>query len=241
MMRAPGSDLPIVFEKIGIRADATDILANIDLRIDAGGPTFLVGPNGSGKTTILRLAMALITPSGGEIFWGGKVEPTLGRQAIVFQRPVMLRRSAAANIAYVLGPFARFDRRCRAQIHNLLEDVGLAGLGGRPARRLSGGELQRLALAKALAQQPEILFLDEPTASLDPTATKSIEALIAKIAARGIKIVMSTHDLVQAKRLAADVVFLDKGRLVEHAPAARFFTEPASAEAREFLRGTYVI
>lgn len=241
-MRAPSSDLPIVFDRVSVRASATQILDGIDLHLEAGGPTLLVGPNGSGKTTVLRLAMGLIAPTSGRLTWGGKAEPTPRRQAIVFQRPVMLRRSVAANVAYVLGPPSLFGWRARKKkIDDLLEDVGLAGLGRRPARRLSGGELQRLALAKTLAQRPETLFLDEPTASLDPAATKNVEALIAKIAARGIKIVMSTHDLAQARRLASDVVFFVKGKLVEHAKAEQFFAQPASEEARKFLRGDHVV
>jgi len=154
---------------------------------------------------------------------------------MVFQRPVMLRRAAAANVAYALG------RRDDKRVTELLDRVGLAPLAARPARRLSGGEQQRLALARALARDPEILFLDEPTASLDPAATKAVEDIISNVAASGVKIVMATHELGQARRLAGDIVFLARGRLIERAAAASFFNAPKTPEAAAFLRGDLVI
>jgi tungstate transport system ATP-binding protein len=128
-----------------------------------------------------------------------------------------------------------------ARVDALLHQVGLAGLGSRPARRLSGGEQQRLALARALADDPEVLFLDEPTASLDPAATKAVEDIVGSVVASGIKVVMATHDLGQARRLAGDIVFLVRGRIVEQGPAERFFASPATPEAAAFLRGDLVI
>ena len=155
---------------------------------------------------------------------------------MVFQRPVMLRRTAAANVAYAMP--ARDD----ARVADLLRQVGLSDLANRPARRLSGGEQQRLALARALARDPEILFLDEPTASLDPAATKAVEDIVQAVAASGVKIVMATHDIGQARRLAGDVVFLARGRLVERAGYRdAFFNAPATPEAAAFLRGDLVI
>ena len=124
-----------------------------------------------------------------------------------------------------------------ARVAELLELVGLGGLGARPARRLSGGEQQRLALARALARDPEVLFLDEPTASLDPAATKAIEDVIRAVAARGIKVVLSTHDLGEARRLAGDIVLMHRGRIVENAPAAEFFAQPKSDQSRRFIAG----
>ena len=192
------------------------------------------GPNGSGKTTLLKLAMGLVSPTSGMI----TLAPDL-RRGFVFQRPIMLRRSAAGNIA-----FARAAAGMPADpgaVERLLELVGLAHVATRPARKLSGGEQQRIALARALAREPHILFLDEPTASLDPAATKRIEDVIAAIAASGVKIVMATHDLGQAKRLAGDVVFLVKGRLVEHVPGSSFFHQPTTEAARRFLAGDLVL
>jgi len=233
-MRAPVSDLPVLFEQASLRVDEVTILDRLDLRLAAGAPTILLGPNGSGKTSLLRLAMGLVAPSGGRISWGGRAEPG-ERLAMVFQRPVMLRRTAAANVAYAL------PGRDDARVAQLLDRVGLAHVAGRPARKLSGGEQQRLALARALARDPEILFLDEPTASLDPAATKAVEDIVAAVAASGVKIVMATHDIGQARRLAGDVVFFVRGRIVEHAPAQSFFDTPATPEAAAFLRGDLVL
>jgi tungstate transport system ATP-binding protein len=233
-MRAPVSDLPVTFENASLRVGAVSIVRELDLALGPGAPTVLLGPNGSGKSTLIRLAMGLVRPTSGRISWGGRSEPG-ARLAMVFQRPVMLRRSAAANVAYVLA--ARADARVR----ELLAQVGLAHLADRPARRLSGGEQQRLALARALARDPEILLLDEPTASLDPTATKAVEDIVRVVAASGVKIVMATHDIGQARRLAGDIVFLARGRLLENTLAQHFFAAPRTPEAAAFLRGDLVI
>ncbi len=233
------SDLPIRFAAVDYRVGAVSILRGIDLEIASGPPTILMGPNGSGKTTLLKLAMGLLAPSAGAITYRRRETPALGTRAFVFQKPMMLRRSAAANLAYALKAAGR--RAHRLEIARLLAQVGLGGMGDRPARRLSGGEQQRLALARALARDPEILFLDEPTASLDPASTKAVEDIVARIAESGVKIVMTTHDLGQARRLASEVVFLAKGRLVEQAPVQTFFSSPSTDEARRFLAGDLVI
>ena len=159
----------------------------------------------------------------------------------MFQRPAMLRRSAAANVRYALAAAHVPHAERQERTAELLELVGLDKLGDRPARRLSGGEQQRLALARALARDPAVLFLDEPTASLDPYATKAIEDIVRAVSARGVKVVMSTHDLGQAKRLAGDVVLLHRGRLIESAPAAEFFATPHTEEARKFIAGELLV
>ena len=233
-MRAPVSDIPVALDTVSLRAGEVEIVRNLSLIFASGAPTVLLGPNGSGKSTLLRLAMGLVAPTSGRITWGGRGEPG-ERLAMMFQRPVMLRRSAAANVAYAL------PARDATRVAALLKQVGLTDLADRPARKLSGGEQQRLALARALARDPEILFLDEPTASLDPAATKSVEDIVRAVAASGVKIVMATHDIGQARRLAGDVVFLARGCLVENALAHRFFTSPATPEAAAFLRGDLVI
>jgi tungstate transport system ATP-binding protein len=240
-MRAPVSDLPLMLVNARIVARATTILDDVTATIAAGSPTVLIGPNGSGKTTLLRAAMGLIPLSAGHITWGGRETAAPARGAIMFQRPTMLRRSAAGNIRYALAAaeVPRATRQHRAD--ELLTLVGLDGLGHRPARRLSGGEQQRLALARALARDPAILFLDEPTASLDPYATKAIEDIIRAVSARGVKIVMSTHDLGQARRLAGDIVLLHRGRLIESAPVNEFFARPRTQEARIFIAGELLV
>jgi tungstate transport system ATP-binding protein len=159
---------------------------------------------------------------------------------MVFQRPVLLRRSVLANVLYPLSLAGIAAREAEGLARSALEMVGLAALADRPARRLSGGEQQRLALARAAALGPEVLFLDEPCASLDPAATRAVEEIITTLVARGTKIVMTTHDLGQARRLAGDVVFLHRGRVREHGEAAAFFATPTTPEAAAFLRGDLV-
>ncbi|MHA6644971.1 ATP-binding cassette domain-containing protein [Mesorhizobium sp. A623] len=240
-MRATASDLPLAFDDVSLSAGATTILDRISLTIGPGAPTLVVGPNGSGKTSLLRLCMGLLGPSRGAVTWGGRMDTGPGRRAILFQKPVMLRRSAAANIAYGLA-HAGCPRGLRAgRTQELLDSVGLRDLASRPARRLSGGEQQRLALARALARQPEVLLLDEPTASLDPAATRFVEEIVLAAAQSGTKIVMASHDLGQVRRLAGDVVFLVRGGLVEHADAADFLDRPATPQAAAFVRGDLVL
>ncbi len=240
-MRAPVTDLPLTLADVSVLAREVTILDGIRLTFDAGRPTMLIGPNGSGKTTLLRVAMGLLAPSRGRVTWGGREHAPPDRRAILFQRPAMLRRSAAGNIRYALAAAGvpRTEQPTRAEA--LLAEVGLAGLAKRPARRLSGGEQQRLALARALALDPAVLFLDEPAASLDPAATKAIEDIVRNVTARGVKVVMSTHDLGQAKRLAGDVVLLHRGRLIEQSPAEEFFAAPRSEEARKFIAGELLV
>jgi tungstate transport system ATP-binding protein len=240
-MRAPAADLPLMFSDVAIRAGQVTILDNISLTLQPGPPTVLIGPNGSGKTTLLRAAMGLIPATRGRITWGGREASPPDRRAILFQRPVMLRRSAAGNVRYALAA-AGAPRAQRAQrAVALIADVGLQGLERRPARRLSGGEQQRLALARALARDPALLLLDEPTASLDPAATKAIEDIVRAVTARGVKVVLSTHDLGQAKRLAGEVVLLHRGRLIESGPAADFFANPRTEEGRRFIAGELLV
>jgi len=217
------------------------ILDGVSLTFTSGAPTALIGPNGSGKTTLLRVAMGLLPPTDGRVTWGGHDAMPPTRRAILFQRPVMLRRSAAGNIAYALGAAHVPRSQHAARIDELLVLVGLDGFADRPARRLSGGEQQRLALARALARDPDLLFLDEPTASLDPAATKTIEDIVRNVAARGVKVVMSTHDLGQARRLAGDVVLMHRGRIIEDSPAEPFFATPATEEARKFIAGELLV
>lgn len=240
-MRAPPSELPVRFEGVTLALGGVAAIDRVDIGFGPGPPTFLVGPNGSGKSTLIRLAMGLVAPTEGRVSWGGRTGRPGRRCAMVFQRPTMLRRSALGNVAFALAS-AGMPKRDRAErAAALLEQVGLAHVAARPARRLSGGEQQRLALARALARDPEILFLDEPTASLDPASTKSVEDIVRLVAASGVKIVMSTHDLGQARRLAGEVVLLLNGRVVERAPAARFFSDPQTEQAASFLRGELVI
>jgi tungstate transport system ATP-binding protein len=218
----------IRFDEVTIAVGAVTLLDRLSLTLAAGAPTVLIGPNGAGKSTVLRAAMGLLQPTAGRILREG--EP---RRAIVFQRPTMLRRTAEANVRYAM--------RGADRTRELLALVGMEHAAMRPARRLSGGEQQRLALARALARDPSILFLDEPTASLDPASTKAMEDMIRTVSGQGIKVVMSTHDLGEARRLAGEVVLLHRGRVVEAAAASRFFDAPATDEARKFIAGELLV
>ena len=240
-MRAPVTDLPIVLEEVSFASGGVTILDRVSLAFASGAPAVLIGPNGAGKTTLLRLLMGLAAPVRGRVTWGGReaAEPT--HRAIVFQRPAMLRRSAAGNIRYALAAAGVPRAKRASRVDELAAAVGLLGLGSRPARKLSGGEQQRLALARALARDPIVLFLDEPTASLDPAATKAIEDLVHTISERGIKVVMSTHDIAEARRLAGEIIMLHHGRIVETGAAMSFFDAPKTDEAKKFLAGELLI
>ena len=235
-MAEPVTGLPIELRKVAAAPGGVPVLAGIDLVVAAGGRTVLLGPNGAGKSTLLRVLHGLIPPSGGSIKWGDATSRPFG-QAMVFQRPVMLRRSAAENVRYALDLAGVRGADADARIDEALDEVGLRALADRPARGLSGGEQQKLAFARVWALRPEVLFLDEPTASLDPAAARSVEQIISDIHARGTTIVMTTHNLVQAKRLADDIIFLHAGRVTERTPAREFFAAPRSPEAAAFLEG----
>ncbi len=228
--------LPIRLHQVGAAPGGAPVLSGIDLVITARGRTVLLGPNGAGKSTLLRVLHGLIPPSAGSIAWGNS-DTRPRRQAMVFQRPVLLRRSAADNVRYALGLAGVHGAEADARIAEALDEVGLTALAGRAARVLSGGEQQKLAFARVWALRPEVLFLDEPTASLDPAAARSVEQIVADIHARGTTIVMTTHNLVQAKRFADDILFLHAGRVTERTPAGEFFVAPKSAEGAEFLEG----
>ena len=230
--------LPLRLSEVTVAAGDRAILDRVSAQIEAGPRTIILGANGAGKSVLMRVCHGLLAPTSGKVEWHApEVSGAPRRQAMVFERPVMLRRSALANVAYALkaAHVARRERVRRAA--EALEHVGLADLAQHPARVLSGGEQQRLALARAWALRPDVLFLDEPTANLDPSATKEVESIITAIHATGAKIVMSTHNLGQARRLGDEVLFLHQGRLVERAPVETFFKRPASAEAAAFIEG----
>jgi len=233
------SIFPGIVRNLVLDLDGERLIDGIDLDLLPGKITMVMGPNGAGKSLLLRLLHGLIPPTSGEITWGGRAldETVRQRQAMVFQRPVLLRRSVSANIDFVLGLRGTATRGRRAEILDL---VGLADRAKQPARLLSGGEQQRLALARALALSPDALFLDEPTASLDPASVQWIEEIVRAAQDRGTKIIFVTHDIGQAKRLGDEIVFLHRGRVLEHTPAERFFQTPSSSEAREYLNGQII-
>jgi len=237
-MHGPRSLLPLTLESVVFAAGGRRIVDGVSLTLEPGLRTIVIGPNGAGKSVLLRLCHGLLQPTSGRIVWNAAELPgEARRQAMVFQRPVLLRRSALANLTHALA-VARVPRSQREpRAHEALRKVGLEPLAAHPARVLSGGEQQRVALARAWALRPEVLFLDEPTANLDPGATHEIERVIAAMHAAGTKIVMVTHNLGQAKRLGDEILFLHQGRVLERAPTVQFFKRPASTEAAQFLEG----
>lgn len=232
------SILPLRLTSVTFQARGQTLIDGISADLQAAGRSLILGPNGAGKSLLLRLCHGLLRPTAGRIDWaGGNGERVRRRQAMVFQDPVLLRRSAAANIRYPLHLRGTPRGERQAAVDEALARAGLTAVADRPARVLSGGEQQRLAIARAWVTRPEVLFLDEPTSNLDPAATRAIEELILAVARAGTKIVMTTHDLGQARRLADEILFLHHGRLLERTPAADFFAAPRTAEAAAFLKG----
>jgi len=214
------------------------LLNGVDLDMSPAGITALLGPNGAGKSLLLRIIAGLMSPDRGRVQIPRAMQ---GRIGLVLQRPVLLRRSVRANLRHALA-LSRVPRRDRGErVDGLLALGHLDALADRPARRLSGGEQQRLAIIRALAANPLLLMLDEPTAHLDPQATHAIEALVARIAAEGTKVILVTHDIGQVQRLADEVAFLHQGRCHERAEKSAFLAAPESAAARAYLSGKLLL
>ncbi len=217
-------------EKLGLTESGTRIIDDASLALTAQRSVVL-GPNGAGKSTLLRLIHGLLHPSTGILHW-----PQPLSQAMVFQRPIMLRTTALANVIYGLKLKGHATNECHRRARESLAHVGLEHLAHRPARLLSGGEQQRVALARAWALEPQLLILDEPTASLDPASSREVERIVRAIADGGTRILMTTHNLGQARRLAQEIVFIDRGRIVEQTPVEQFFTQPQTDAAQRFLQ-----
>ena len=220
----------LAIDGLGLTEGATRIIDDVSLSL-AAQRTVVLGPNGAGKSTLLRLIHGLLHPSGGRLHW-----PQPLTQGMVFQRPVMLRTTALANVIYGLKLKGHSADESRRRARAALARAGLDHIARRPARLLSGGVQQRVALARAWALEPELLILDEPTASLDPGSTREVERIIGEIAAGGARILMTTHNLGQARRMADEIVFIDRGRVLEQTPVARFFNLPQSEAAQRFLQ-----
>jgi tungstate transport system ATP-binding protein len=250
----PVSAMPLQLDRVTYQAGGNTLVDQVSLQIFSGARYIILGPNGSGKSLLLRLMHGLIEPSSGRVLWqresansrdgeGAKLQAKLQtklsfktQHAMVFQQPVMLRRSALDNIKFALK-MARFQGDLDLLAQEALKRVGLSSLADRPARRCSVGEQQRLALARAWAVKPEVLFLDEPSASLDPSATRLVEEIINAMHAEGTTIVMASHDLGQARRLADRVIFLHQGQMIEDLAAAAFFEGAGSELAQAFMKG----
>jgi len=220
-------------------AGGTRLLNRVDLKIRPGSRTLIMGPNGAGKSLLLRMLHGLLQPDSGTVLWQGTKldKETCRAQAMVFQRPVLLRRSVFANLKFALAVHGLRGKDQADKISSALASAGLSHLAKRPARVLSGGEQQRLSLVRALACEPDLLFLDEPTANLDPASTAAIEQLVLDANRRGVTIVLVTHDAGQAKRLGQDVIFLQDGEVAETGPIERVLSAPRSEPVRAWRDG----
>ncbi len=230
--------LPLALNDVNFEVGGMRLLKDLTLTLEAGTRTVILGPNGAGKSLFLRICHGLLRPTSGHITWHGSAGDTAARhQAMIFQRPVMLRRSVRANLAYVLKGRGQSQAERRSLVEEMLQKAGLLRLSKVSARSLSFGEQQRLAIARAWLLQPEVLFLDEPTANLDPAATHALEDIVESIRQTGTKIILATHDLAQASRVADDVLFMYRGRILENSPATQFFEAPQNDLAKAFLKG----
>ena len=242
-----GNLFPLKLDRVVLERGGQRRLNGITAEIGKPGITLIMGPNGAGKSLLIKLLHALDQPTAGRILWGETLAgaQTRRRQAMVFQRPVLLRRSVAANLDFAIGlrdkdGASKSNQRLNFR-DRLLARVKLAGVQRQAARQLSGGEQQRLALARALATRPDVLLLDEPTANLDPASTKIIEDIVRDEHRAGTKIIFVSHDLAQARRLADQVLFLHRGRLEEQQNAERFFSHPQTTAARDYLAGRIIL
>lgn len=234
----PGPILPLDLRDVGYSAGGRWLLDSVNQRFEGGGISVVLGPNGAGKSLLLRVCHGLLQPTKGTVAWAiGDRRAVRARQSMVFQSPVHLRRSVRANLDFALRArgIPRLERHER--LVEALEQSRLRPLADRAARVLSGGEQQRLALARAWALRPQVLFLDEPTANLDPASTRDVEAMIVRIREAGVKVLMTTHALDQARRLAEDVLFLYRGKILERRLADSFFLQPLTEEAQAFVEG----
>lgn len=235
------SDLfPLIAKDALVTRRGKVLVGPIDLTLQARGTTMVIGPNGAGKTSLLRMLHGIARLRSGYVRWSCPQDEARQRQAFVFQSPVMLRRSVRDNLAYPLRLLAMPKSQARELAAHWAEKVGLGAALNRPATVLSGGEQQKLAIARALIRDPDVVFLDEPCASLDGRATREIEQILTTAAGQGTRLIMSTHNMGQARRLASEMIFVHRGLIHEMAPAETFFDTPQSPEAAAFLRGDIV-
>ena len=229
---------PLILQDVQVRRARKLVLGPVNLTLDPSGPTIVVGPNGSGKTTLLRVMHGIERINGGSVTWAHN-DPA--KHAFVFQSPVVMRRSVAENLAYPLTLLKTGRTQVTQEVDYWLDRIGLTSVRNSPATRLSGGERQKLAIARALIRKPDVLFLDEPCANLDGHATREIEQLLQETAAAGTHLVMATHDMGQARRMAHNMVFVLGGKIHETGNAEQVIVNPKTEELAAFLRGDIVI
>ena len=235
---------PVRFSNVTLKIDKQLLIQNFTCQLDNAGKTVVIGPNGAGKSLFLRLMARMIEPTSGQISakseeLGGinNIDQSNQCLSLVFQSPVLLRRSVYENVAFVLRQKNLSKGSIHERVFEALKQAGLQSFAQTPARAMSGGEQQRLALARALVVDPVALLLDEPTTSLDPASTYIVEQMIEKADRNGTKIVFVTHDIRQAKRLADDILFIHDGQVLIHKPAKAFFKDPGHHAAQAYLDG----
>lgn len=228
---------PLTLTQVQVLRQGRTLLGPVDLTLNTSGTTIVVGPNGSGKTTLLRVMHGIERTNAGQVAWQSD-DPA--KHAFVLQTPIMMRRTVAENLAYPLKLLGMPKDHIATAVDHWLARIGLERSRNGQATRLSGGERQKLAIARALIRKPDVLFLDEPCANLDGHATREIEALLHEVAGTGTRLVMATHDMGQARRLATDLVFLLDGKVHETGSAGTIFENPGTAELAAFLRGDIV-
>lgn len=228
----------LILDATAYQVDDTTLLGPIDLRYDKPGITAILGANGAGKSLFLSLCQGMIRPTSGSISWDGTpAHLARSRRGIVFQTPTIMRRSVFDNVAFALRAAGEHNTDMRTKVMAVLERVNLAGKAHAPAAALSGGEGQRMALARAIVNRPDVLLLDEPSSNLDPASTRKLEQVVRSIADEGVTVFLTTHDIGQAKRLARNILFMDKGRFTDVSDAAEFFDGPTSEPADNYLKG----
>ena len=241
-----------------LSAQAVLPICGIDLQISRGGRrllqiasvtlgevgcTLIVGPNGAGKSLLVRSLCALQVVDQGQVKWGGAA-PDLHRRhrvGLLLQRPVLLRRSALQNLIYVLHLSGHNRAVAKRLAAELLAQAGLDAVAHVAAHSLSGGEQQRLALARALALNPDMLFLDEATANVDPASTLVIEQQLKLATQSGLSVVMVSHDIGQVKRLADEVLLMHNGEIVEQSSKSHFFEHTHNPTTRRWLAGEILV
>ena len=238
MVMTSALPLPLKIQHLSVSRQGKLLLDSVNATIESTGITIILGPNGAGKSLLLRIAHGLERPDAGSLRWDQHLpKPEESWRTFVFQKPVFLQRSVLANLEYVLSLHKVVKIRQNLLIQQALQHTGLVKLSAQSARILSGGEQQRLNIARAWVLEPKVMLLDEPTAELDPSGVATIERLIKIIAQQNTKIIMTTHSLDQAKRLAHDILFLHQGRLIEHTPAKVYFAQPQTSLSEDFLAG----
>jgi tungstate transport system ATP-binding protein len=229
--------LPLTLKDATVRRRGKVLVGPVNLQIEPQGFSVILGPNGSGKTSLLRMMHGLDKVANGTVRWSAPRAQAELQQAYVFQTPILLRRSVAENLAYPLTLRGAHKSVITAKVAHWTKTIRLDQNLNAPAQRLSGGEKQKLAIARALIIEPSVLFLDEPCSNLDGRSTREIEELLITAKAHGTRIIMATHDLGQARRLATEVLFMLNGQLHEHKIASVFFDGPDTPEAQKFLNG----